>query len=209
MSLMTVCVTPSPITQLIVLICFFWPFIAMSLLSRQGRSAGPVAAVLVPLGFFGAGTWLGLIRVMEVRALFGGGSHAVAAGIAEALAMLYIGGFFAAAVIVFAAIRRHRPFVDRMTAALLTVLIASLTAALFSAAVISNGSGHLYLFLTAAIVTAVVAMVAMVWTYLTGRGRVPSAPIPHGVPVATVLIVVMGVVIWELAHGYTMFAMGR
>lgn len=209
MSLMTVCVTPSPIARLIVLICFFWPFIALSLLSRRATSAGPVAAALVPLALSGTGVWFGLIRTMEGRSLIGGGTAAVAAGIAEALTMLYMGGFFAILTIAFAAIRRHRPIVDRMTAALLALLILSLTGALFSAAAIANGAGNISLFLAAAIVTAALAVAATIWTYLTGRGRAPSTPLPHGLPVATILIAVMGVVVWELAHGYIAIAMGR
>jgi hypothetical protein len=208
MSVTSVCVTPSLVVKLIVLISFFWPFVAMSLLSRRGRSAGPAAAVLVPLALAASGVWFGLARVMRGMAISGGGVQATAAGITEALSMLDQGGFFAVMLIVFAATRRHRPIVDRTTAALFTVLLVDVIGALFAAVMVANRPATFPLLIAGAIVGALIAMAAMIWTFLTGRGRVSSGPLPYGVPVVAITIVVMGVIVWQLSHGYAAFAMG-
>ena len=198
---------PSPITKLLVLICFFWPFVAISFLPRRGKSAAPVVAALVPLALSSVDVWLGLMSVTRGMAITGVGERATAAGIADSLARLFIGGCFAIAVIVFAAIRRHRPIVDRMTAMLAAVFIVNVIGVLIAGAMIRQVI--VAVLIAGAIVAGIVAVAAIVWTFQTGRGRVTSAALPHGVAVVAILMVVIGVIVWELAHGYLTFAMGR
>lgn len=199
--------TPTTTAKLVVLSCLFWPFVAASLMSQRGKSASPVAAALVSLAVSGAGAWLGLVRTLEGVAITGGGTHSAAAGIAESLRMFFVGGCFALVVIVFAALRRHRPIVDRMTATLVAVLIVDVIGALFAAAMVSTRAVGFPVLIAGAIVAGVVAAVAIVWTFLTGRGRVSSSALPHGVTVVAILLAVIGVIVWELAHGYAAFAM--
>ena len=200
---------PSLAAQLVVLFCLFWPFVAVSLMAGRARSAAPVAAALAPLAVSGIGAWLGLADVAWARAITGGGRASSAAGVAESLMMFFLGAFFALVVIVFAAFRRHRPIVDRMSAALVTLFLASWIGALISgAALIERTVPEAFPF-AGAIVAGAVALAAIVWTFLTGRGRVSSAALPYGVPVAAILTTIMAVIVWELAHKYIDIALGR
>jgi len=112
-------------------------------------------------------------------------------------------------VIVFTALRRHRPIVDRMTALLVGVFLADWVGALFAGAVLVERTVPAALLIAGAIVAGAVALVAVVWTFLTGRGRVSTIALPHGVAVVAILVMVMSVIVWKLAHGYMDIAMGR
>lgn len=208
MTLVTNCSSPSLITKLIVLCCLFWPIAAASFLSPRSKSAGPIAAALVPLALSVGGMLIGLLRTLEGMAISGSGrgGAAAAAGIAEALAFLMTGACFAVIVIVVAAIRRHRPFVDRLTAVLFALLFAEVAGALFISATIASGMWQFYATLTGAGVAGVVALIAAVWTFLTGRGRVSSRPLPFGVWAIAVLCVVTGVIVWRWVLHYMAIA---
>ena len=184
---------PSLAAQLVVLFCLFWPFVAVSLMAGRARSAAPVAAALAPLAVSGIGAWLGLADVAWARAITGGGRASSAAGVAESLMMFFLGAFFIAIV--------------RLN--LLTLFLASWIGALISgAALIERTVPEAFPF-AGAIVAGAVALAAIVWTFLTGRGRVSSAALPYGVPVAATLTTIMAAIVWELAHKYIDIALGR
>lgn len=133
-----VCVTPSFTERLVVLFCVAWPFVTLALLRRQGRSPAPVMAMLIPLAVALCGTWLGLTRVMEVMAPYGGRS-ATAAGIAEALSLLTVAAFSVAGVALASSIRRHRPLLDRRTVIVAVCVLADAYAVLlFAVGVVSR-----------------------------------------------------------------------
>jgi len=207
-SLATDCSTPSFIAKLIVLICLFWPFIAASFLSRRGTSAGPIAAALVPLALSVAGMLMGIVRVIEGMAFAGSPrlGAAVSAGIAEALGFTGIGAGFTLLVVIVAAIRRHRPYVDRLTATIFALLFAEVIAALFLVRSIANERWQLYAWLTGAVLAAIVAIVAAFWVFRTGRGRTTSQPIPYGITIFVIASVVIGVLVWQSVQHYALIA---
>jgi hypothetical protein len=209
MTLATNCSSPGLLAKLLILACLFWPFIAASFLSRRSTSAGPMAAVLVPLALSVSGMLMGLYRALEGMSISGGGRAAVSAGIAEALMFLRIGAFFAVIVLIVAAIRRHRPFVDRLTAALFALLVAETIGALFLAANIGKEPWQLHACLIGASIAALTAVVAAVWTFRTGRGRATSQPIPYAVIAFVATSILLGVFIREATVHYMMIAMGR
>ena len=200
---------PSLAEKLALLFSLFWPFVAVSLMAGRSRSASPVTAALVPLAACGAAAWLSLVNVAEGVAVSGTRGAAAAAGIAESLTMLFAGVFFALAVIVFAAIRRHRPIVDRLTAWLIAVFLADWIGALAAGAALLNRAVPTTVLFIGATVAAMVAAGAVTWTFLTGRGRVSSTALPHGALIAAVLLVAMGVIVRQIVQGYMDIAMGR
>ena len=204
----TVCSTPSLTAKLIILICLFWPFIAASFLSRRGTSAGPIAATLVPLALSVGGAFIGLHNTLRGLAISGSrpGGAAAAAGVAESLTFLTTGAFFAMIVLIVAAIRRHRPFVDRVTAVLFSMLIVEVAGALYMGATLANGRWQFYSSLAGAGVAGVIAIIAAVWMFLTGRRRVSSRLLPYGLPVLAVLCAVTSVIVWRWVQHFIVIA---
>lgn len=203
-------------TKLIVLFDLLWPFIVAAWLPKRGKSAAPIAAALVPLALGAMDAWLGIQRSMWGMSVTGDGSHAVAAGLAEALFFVVSGACFAMAVLLFAAIRRHRPFVDRMTATLFAIVFASVVGAHYVAMQLSQRAPARPLLdaiyrscVPAAIVAGIVAFLAILWTFLTGRGRRSSAPIPYGLPISAAAFVALVAITWTIVDSYREFAMGR
>ena len=207
MSPAAICTAPSLIAQLIVLICLFWPFLAASFLSRRETSAGPTAAVLVPLALSVGGMMWGLDRTLGGLAISRPPGAAAAAGIAEAFAFSGTGALFALFVIIVAAIRRHRPFVDRLSVVLFALLAVEIALALFIGSTIGSGRWQFYACVTGAIAAGLIAVIAGVWTFLTGRGRVSSRPLPYAIPVVTLLCVVIGFIVWRSVQHYVAIAM--
>ena len=194
---------------LFVLFCLFWPFIILSALPRRDRSAGPVAAALVPIALFTAEVWIGLIDTVRGMPLSGGWSRVViAAGIAESFSALYAAAFFVAAVIVFTAIRLHRPFADRITATLFALLMIDIAVARIAVATLMSPPWWRYA--TAAIaggiVALLIAIIAAVWTFRAGRGRVVSRALPYGITIMLAVAAIVGVIVWQTVQQYRAIA---
>jgi len=211
MSPVTDCSPPSHMAQLCVIISLFWPFLAASFLSRRGTSAGPIAAVLVPLALSVAGMLMGIVRAIEGMTIMGTPriGAAVSAGIAEALGFTGIGAGCTVLVIIVAAIRRHRPYVDRLTATIFALLFAEVIAALFLVRSIANERWQFYAWLTGAAVAAIAAIVAAFWAFRTGRGRTTSQPIPYGITIFVIASVILGLFVRQEMLGYMWTAMGH
>lgn len=197
---------PALSTKLIVLFSLVWPFIVAAWLAKRGKSAAPVAAALVPIALGVADTWL---HLANVTAIDGSGPlvHAIAAGTAEALLTIFTGCCFALGVLLFAAIRRHRAFLDRTTAVLIAIVLLDVVGAF----VMATDLRSLYASaaIAAAAVAGIVAFLAILWTVLTGRGRRSSAPIPYGLPISAAAFVALVAITWTIVDSYREFAMGR
>ncbi|HYC61625.1 MAG TPA: hypothetical protein VEK79_18865 [Thermoanaerobaculia bacterium] len=197
-----------PSYTLPVLFCVLWTFIVLALLTRRGRSAGPVAAALVPLALFTAATCVGLINTTRGMAISGSGGRAsVAAGIAESFGALYAAAFFMATVAVFAAIRLHRPFADRLTATLFAVLMIDIVAARVAAGTLAQMTWQSYVAAAGVITALLIAIIAVVWTVLVGRGRVNSRALPYGITIMLAVAVIAGVMVWQTIQQYRAIAM--
>jgi hypothetical protein len=211
MSPIAICVYVPVIMRLIVLACFLWPFISVSFLARRATSAGPIPAALVPLALSVAGMFNGIHRTLEGMAMLGDTrvGAAVSAGLAEALAFPGIGAFFAVLVATVAAIRRHRAFVDRVTATIFVVLVAGTIGGICIAANLVREQLQFAACLTGAAIAAITAIVAAVWTFRTGRGRTTSRPIPYGVVAIVALSVILGLYLRQEVLHYAAIAIGR
>lgn len=207
MELSSVHVHRSPIDQAVILFCFVWPFIALALMRSRVRSPSPVAAMLAPLALSTTMIWFGLVNSkmgMDVSASRGA---ALAAGIAEALSSLYFGGWSAVFVAVIALVRRHRPVVDRVTAAIACAVIANIAAAIIGGQrIISLSFG---VAVSGAATGVIAASVAIAWCVLHKRGDRATHVLRFGLPLFLALAVVTGAVVWQQVQHYIAIAIGR
>lgn len=196
-----VCVLRPVWWRLAVMLCVFWPFIAISFLSRRGRSSAPLTAMLLPLTVALCGTWIGIASVLRGMAVSGSGRGAAfAAGLAESIGTLSIGAFSAVAVALAALIKRHRPVADRFTTVLALFFVADTIAALLFArfatfeiaSLVFVGMG----------VAAAIAVATAVWLFLVARNRVAPSPLPFAVPAMAIVVLALGFVVWYHVQRY-------
>lgn len=187
-------------TQLVMLFCLAWPFLAFALIRRSERSSAPVTAMLIPLAIALAETWLAIVRVLTGMALSGGGTSWIAAGIAEALRTMVFGAISATFVALVALLRRHRPLLDPPSAILVALWIAVANAALF-------GKYASVLPFVGASAAFVIAIAAFAWLFLVSRRRMTSRPVPFGVPVAAATVILLLFLVWQRATFYIAMAM--
>ena len=190
-----------------ILACMFWPILAGGLLRRRETSAAPIAAVVVPLALSVALMWHGLFNAFRGMPRFGAQQFPwMAAGIADAFSVIDFGAFSALAVVIVTALCRHRPVLDRTTASLVAMILLGILAALAYSQWLAMGGAvrmsHGYFLIAAAIVSLLVAVAALGWTVLTGRGRISPRPIRYGVPAAALFLVVTYGLAWQSSQHY-------
>lgn len=204
--LSTSCYVVPETVRVTVLFCMAWPIIAAALFRRHETSAGPMAAIAVPFALSVGLTWYGLYGTLFLVARYGKGA-ATAAGITESFAPILLGFVTALAVLVAAALRRHRPFLDRTTAMLFALPLLGFIGALVFAKSLSRSAWTMGFSIAVSVIALIVAIAAVVWTLLTGRGRITTRPIPYGVTAITLLLIVTCGVAWQTAHHYRDLAM--
>jgi len=197
-SLTTACYYVPLALRLGICACLLWPLLAARLLRRGETSAAPLAAIAVPLAITVGLVWHGLSTTARGLMIAGTARPAaVGAALAEAMWCLPVGVFFGIVVAVAVAIRRHRPMLDRMTAAMFAVLFVNIAGALLMARSLNHDSPVMDARIVASILvagmigSALVVLTAVAWTFLCGSGRVISRRIPHGVTMALALLLVV------------------
>jgi hypothetical protein len=202
---------PSTAAQVTALFCLFWPILVAGLLRKREISAAPMAAMAAPLAFSLASVFDGLCNVMRGMAISGSGGRAsVAAGAADALFMLATGTVSAVVVLIIALLRRHRPFLDRMTVFLFAVVLLGVIEAIVLVNWLGSGppqSWHFHLAVATTVLARLVAIAALVWSFLAGLGRITSRPIPYGVTAIASLWVIGGVIVWQIIQHHRDIAM--
>lgn len=158
--------------NLAVVLCFFWPIIAAGLLRSRQTSTAPIAAIVAPFAVSVALMWHGLYNVLLGMARSGAWRPAAMFGVSDALSAIKIGAASALAVAIIAALRRHRPVLDRTTASLVALTLLSVFAVLAYSRWLALGGvpqiAHGYFFVAGAIASVIVAAAAVVWAFLEG-----------------------------------------
>ena len=196
----------SPLYNWTLLFCVFWPFASFSFLSRRSATPAPIAAVLLTVALPTGLMWVGFINVVRGMAITGAGrGAAAAAGFAEALFAPLFSAFSIVVIAVSALIRRHRPVVDRVCAALAAGVIAELAGALLFPRYFSLSMA--WIAIAGAITSLLIAILAAVWLVLLTRGRVQPRAIPFGVSVVAASFAIMAVIVYQHARHYMFIAM--
>lgn len=111
------CILPAALSQVAVVFCAIWPLFAFRFLAKDGRSAAPIAALIVAIAVVQAAIWNELANLVEWLPLVPSFS----------LAWLVLWPAFWIAVIAWA--RRHQPVSDGTMIALSALLLAGAIAA--------------------------------------------------------------------------------
>jgi FlaA1/EpsC-like NDP-sugar epimerase len=167
---------------LLILFCFFWPFLALAFLRNRDRSPMPFLAMLLPVALAMSVTWIGIADVIEHMAISGGGTASTAAGIAEALVGIVVPAVFCAAFVAIAALLRgHRPVADHFTIVMALAVAAEIVSALLFIAFIEPAERQIVLALIWAATAFVIALtisVRMAWYHRSRSNE--SHPVPAG-----------------------------
>lgn len=196
-------------TWLAILFCLFWPFVTAALMPKRGRSQAPLAAMAAPLAVSMIAMWLGLFHTLQGLAISGAWPRAAAAaGVAEALSCMAIGGASAVFIALIALLRRHRAFAGRGVVMLYASLLVELTGALLLGASIGTSWSQVTVCIVGAIVAGIVAIVAVAYTWLAARGRISAAPLRFAVPLLAAVCGIAGIVVWQQVERYAAIASG-
>jgi len=192
---------PPAYVRYIELACLIWPFVAIGLLSKRTRSSALLLAMALPLAVTLAGTWMGIADSIRGMAISGsGGIASVAAGFAEALAMLGLGTLSALGVIVVALLRRHRPVADRVTTVLAFIVAADTIAVVLFLRFFTLRIAHLVFVGQGVAIAAAIALA--VWLLLVARNVVHPRPLPMAASAILVCALVLGGVVWHHVRTY-------
>lgn len=203
----TVYVQYGLVHYLVLIALLVWLLFAALFLRSRTRSAAPVAAMLVPFAVSLAGVWDGLSGTVRGMVVSGAGNASASAGFAEALTSLRSSVVVAFVIAAVAAFRRYRPIFDRVTAVLFAVIALGVVAALLFARSIQDppaiGRAHEVTLVIGKIVSTLVALIAAVWTFLTGRSRITTRPLPRAFTIAALLVITaLGVAVHRAVQHY-------
>jgi hypothetical protein len=165
--------------NLLILFCFFWPFIALAFLRNRDRSPMPFLAMLLPVALAISVTWIGIANVIEHMPISGGGAASTAAGIAEALVVIVAAVFCAVFVAIAALLRGHRPAADHFTIVMALAVAAEIISALLFITFIEPAERQIVLALIWAATAFVIALtisVRMAWYHRSRSNESHAVP---------------------------------
>jgi hypothetical protein len=195
MSWTQICVTPPGFVKLLLLFCLVWPFVSLR------WKVPSLTAMLLPIALATGAVWLGFVRIMEGLAISGGGVASTAAGTAEAWIALFLGLCSAAAVLVFALLRRRVPVVDRVVLGVSIVLLGLIVFGFVFARTLDPARKPIALLVAG--VAGAIAIFLAVWL-VVGNGTPAPAAV---VWLMIVLYAGAGAFAWEEAGRYRGIAM--
>lgn len=155
MSIRTVCVTPSPVAQIAVLVAVIFPLIALPVVRRCG-----FASAFFPLLMNAALACVAVLHALRGWSIIGHGMAGFSAGLAEAQSLFVAGACSTIVSVAIVVWRRPSPtHLHRVTCAAIAVVVfvepilalavAKYTAAQFTAALYGVGITGIALFLAA------------------------------------------------------------
>jgi len=144
--------------------------------------------------------------VLQAMSISGGGRASASAGIAEALITPYAAAFSVALIALVALIRRHRPFLDRMTAVLAVACLVELLAAVLFSARIAPVMRHLTLAFVWAGIALNVAVITALRLFFVVRRLVLVRAIPFGVAVTALAFASAALLVYNEVHRYMYIA---
>jgi len=167
------------LANLLLLFCFFWPFIALAFLRNRDRSPMPFLAMLLPVALATCVMWIGFANAIGAMAISGGSPVAISAGLAEALAMIVAAVFCAVFVAIAALLRGHRPVADHFTVVMALAVAAEIVSALLFIAFIEPAERQIVLALiwaSTALVIALTISVRMAWYHRSRSNESHAVP---------------------------------